>query len=359
LLPPVAPRPAAATVDAQGTLVIEHVPEKPAELPATATSPVPPATKASSETGKETPDSYQPDTLDPQTAKLYSDSINELRNRQAALVKKLAAYLRDHGSGPHKDGRQQAEALLAAVLPVACLSQASVATFNPAARRLADRLLPGNYASAANRPASLVNVTPRNELNAVATLLYAHSNLPLRELSIASEDWQYEQKAEIVQLFLNNQHQPVELSPLEQLRYRWDFVAEYGLFYELKQLGIGSQWSWQQLTPRLGFEVPKIIDDAELTEAYEDCFDKSLQLYSQLQQKGFETEAQYTALQGHKLRWNVSYTAAELQTIIHQLSGLEFAAAGQQLFAEVQERLSETHPLVAAAIMRRPAKTTA
>ena len=55
---------------------------------------------------------------------------------------------------------------------------------------------------------------------------------------------------------------------------------------------------WQYITPRYGYEIPQLIEDAGLSEAFEACFDISLELFSYLQSAGYHNEAQYAALHG-------------------------------------------------------------
>jgi hypothetical protein len=108
--------------------------------------------------------------------------------------------------------------------------------------------------------------------------------------------------------------------------------------------------NWQQLTPRFGYNTPKLIDDAGLNEQFEACFDISLKLYSTLQQAGYQLEAQYATLLGHKMRWKVTYNAREAFLIHEILADPKTPLACQKLIAEMHEKLTEAHPLLAEAM---------
>jgi thymidylate synthase ThyX len=105
--------------------------------------------------------------------------------------------------------------------------------------------------------------------------------------------------------------------------------------------------AWQQLTPRYGYEVPQLVEDAGLADQFEACFDLSLQLHSLLEQAGFHAEAQYATLFGHRMRWKVTYNAREAFHL-HELRTSPQGHPGyRKLVQHMHEKLSEVHPLLA------------
>jgi dTMP kinase len=342
LLPQPRPRTAAAAVElpsvAQPAPALDQ-PKKPVE-------------KAVNRSAKS--DFYIPPALDPKTARFFSDSVNELRNRHGRLVTALAAYLRQAENRSEADARKSASVTLRSVLPVTYLDGAPIQPANAAVRGLLNELTQSTHADPGQSIASLAAVVPRNEFDSIPTMLFPQSDLSLRELLNASEDWNYEQKAKILTLFLNDQSAPGDrepLSALDSISYTWDFTTEYQLFAQLYSTKLGRALSWQSLTPRLGFAVPQVIDDADLTDLYEESFDVSLRFYSQLQQKGYDNEAQYAVLLGHKLRWNITYSANEQSQIFAVLRGMDATSVGP-LFNAMSEKIGETHPLLAEYLSR-------
>lgn len=293
---------------------------------------------------------YIPASLDKQTAELYRNGIDTLRAKHANLLNKLIQYLEQQGpADANNDLGARAATIARAVLPVASIGGVVVAPHNPTAKRLLDKLSSGSYAEPVHEQTTLIQATPRNELDIVPQLLYAQANVPFRDLSLLTENWNYEQRSEILNLFLSNIPNPNDAdatSPLDLVTYSWDMVSEYSLFYDLLLYSTGRTQSIQTLTPRLGFEVPRIIEDVDLTDEYEDCFDLSLQLYSRLQSNGFENEAQYVTLQGHKLRWHVSYSAREMPAIIAHLQSMKDQPTAVDLAKVMHDKISETHPLI-------------
>lgn len=216
-------------------------------------------------------------------------------------------------------------------------------------RELAGKYLPAKHADAAADAVTLVDFWPKNELLLVADMLYEHSNLPLEQLQAAVSDWPYERKTEVFKAYmgerLNRRHRPGRA--LEKAHYSWDLVCDYGIFRDLQRHRMVDDMNWQLLTPRYGYDVPKLIEDAGLTEQFEACFDASLNLHAQLQKAGYRIEAQYATLLGHKMRWKVTYNARQAFHM-HELRTTSQGHPGyRKLVLQMHEKLAEVHPLLA------------
>ncbi len=198
----------------------------------------------------------------------------------------------------------------------------------------------------------LVNVWPRNELDLVPHMLYEHSNLSLKEIEEQVADWTYDQKMEVMNSYigerLNRRHKPGRA--LEQAHYSWDIICDYGNFRDLQRHRMVDDLQWQELTPRFGYDVPKLVEEAGLTEQFEKCFDLSYKLYSELQAAGYELEAQYATLFGHKMRWKIMYNARQAFHL-HELRTAPQGHPGyRKLVKEMHDRIAEEHPELAKAM---------
>lgn len=217
---------------------------------------------------------------------------------------------------------------------------------------LTQQYLPANHTDPSQTPVSLSDVWPRNELDIVADMLYEHSDLSLETIRQVVAGWSYDQKANIFMAYmgerLNRRHKPGRA--IEKIHYSWDLICDYGIFRDLQRHRIVDDLEWQELTPRHGFDIPKLIEDAGLADMFEDCFDESLRLYSLLQQNGYALEAQYATLLGHKMRWKVTYNAREAFHI-HELRTSPQGHPGyRKLVAQMHDKLAEIHPLMASAM---------
>lgn len=219
-------------------------------------------------------------------------------------------------------------------------------------KAIADQSLPAEHSLAATEPVTLSEVWPKNELDLVADMLYEHSSLPLRQIRNEVRDWSYDQKLEVFKAYvgerLNRRHRPGRA--LEKAHYSWDLVCDYGIFRDLQRHRIVDDLNWQLLTPRYGYDVPALVEEAGLTELFEQCFDLSLQLYSLLQAEGYGLEAQYATLLGHKMRWKITYNAREAFHL-HELRTSPQGHPGyRKLVLQMHEKLAEVHPLLAEAM---------
>lgn len=220
-----------------------------------------------------------------------------------------------------------------------------------AVKELADKYLPDNHASPADE-VRLVSYWPRNELDLVPDMLYEHSSLPLKDLQTQTAKWSIAKKEEVFSAYvgerLNRRHKPGRA--IEKAHYSWDLVCDYGIFRDLQRHRMVDDMNWQLLTPRYGYEVPKLVEDAQLAEMFEKCFDLSLELYSALQAAGYALEAQYATLLGHRMRWKVTYNAREAFHF-HELRTSPQGHPGyRKLVLQMHEKLAEVHPMMAEAM---------
>jgi dTMP kinase len=220
-------------------------------------------------------------------------------------------------------------------------------------KKLAEDYLPDNHATAPAQDVTLIDYWPKNELLLVPDMLYEHSNLPLEQLQSTVSDWPYDQKTAVFRTYmgerLNRRMRPGRA--VEKAHYSWDLVCDYGIFRDLQRHRMVDDMNWQLLTPRYGYEIPALVEEAGLTEQFEACFDISLKLYSLLQKEGYALEAQYATLLGHKMRWKVTYNAREAFHL-HELRTTPQGHPGyRKLVLQMHEKLAEVHPLLADAMI--------
>ena len=225
------------------------------------------------------------------------------------------------------------------------------ATTYKAVQELAHATLPETH-SLDHEAVALTSVWPKNELDLVPDMLYEHSSLSLSDIENATQKWPYERRLEAFNTYmgdrLNRRHKPGRA--LEKAHYSWDLVCDYGIFRDLQRHRIVDDLQWQMLTPRYGYDVPQLVEDAGLSDLFEKAFDLSLELYSKLQAAGYQLEAQYATLLGHKMRWKITYNAREAFHF-HELRTSPQGHPGyRKLVQQMHEKLAEVHPLMAEAM---------
>ncbi len=216
--------------------------------------------------------------------------------------------------------------------------------------KLASSLLPNTFNdNSSNKPVYLSSFFPKNELDIIADILYEHSDLPLNEIKQQVETWNYQQKTDIVKTFvgerLNRRQRPGRA--FEQIHYSFDLLCDYGIFRDLQRHRMVDDLNWQKLSPRLGYEIPDLVEKAGLSELYEKCFDLSLGLFSALQAEGYSEEAQYAVLLGHKMRWKVTLNAREAYQMLELRTSPQGHSGYRKLAQQMYEQIADVHPIIA------------
>ena len=220
-----------------------------------------------------------------------------------------------------------------------------------AMRDLANELLPANH-TRDHQDVSLIDYSPRNELDVVPHMLYEHNDASLKSITESTRSWSYDKKLKVFSAYmgerLNRRQKPGRA--LENITYTWDLVCDYGIFRDLQRHRMVSDLTWQTLSPRLGYDTPKLVEEAGLSDAYDACFDLSLQLHSKLVAAGHALEAQYATLLGHKMRWKVTMNAREAFHFNELRTSPQGHPGYRKLVLKMHEKLAEVHPNIAEAM---------
>lgn len=270
---------------------------------------------------------------------LQSDELLEARETGLKIlenVRKVAPAFYERADKPERGGATIAY---------------RVNTFNNV-KKLSEKYLTDTYGDLPD-DVRLVNYFPKNELELVPDMLYEHSTLPLSVIEDQVDSWPLLKKTTVFENYigerLNRRHKPGRA--LEKAHYTWDIVCDYGIFRDLQRHRMVDNFQWQLLTPRYGYEIPKLVEDADLIDQYQQCFDESLELYSLLQEAGYQVEAQYATLLGHKMRWQITYNAREAFHL-HELRTSPQGHPGyRKLVQQMHDKFAEVHPLLAHAMI--------
>lgn len=201
----------------------------------------------------------------------------------------------------------------------------------------------------ADEPVTLTDFWPKNELDVLPHILYEQSTLSLDELSQAIGEWSYSEKETALKAAfgerLNRRHKPGRA--LEFAHYNFDLVCDYGIFRDLQRHRIVDGLEWQLLTPHYGYEIPKLVTEAGLDDQFEACFDLSAKLYQYLLENGYNYEAQYATLLGHKMRWKVMLNAREAFHFMELRTSPQGHPGYRKLAKQMYDKIAEIHPIIA------------
>lgn len=287
---------------------------------------------------------YTPGILNKAAARLYTQKMDQILNLQAELYQKLTTHFKTDRSAEVTEALKQ-------TLPVSIISPLTRYAFakpylkspDHPLQDAAEVYLPDQLAPAAS-DLELLNYVPRNELDLVSDIMYDESNLSYRDIQREVAKWPYEGKFKALQAYINSRHS--NKNPPERADYSWDITTSFNTFASFASHGIGRGLQWQLLTPRHGYKVPSVIEEASLTDSFEACFDISLEIYSQLQSAGYYQEAQYATLGGHKIRWKVSTSAADIFQLKKLLGSASEESGVTRLIQKMNVKLTEVHPII-------------
>jgi dTMP kinase len=193
--------------------------------------------------------------------------------------------------------------------------------------------------------ASLLEVSPRREFDILAESVYPFSELSLAEITEKVTEWPYQQKYSALRQAVD---QP---GLLDKVRYKMDIISDQVTLKDMIKIAGLREVQAQAASPRFGFEVPVLIEEARLDDAYNQIFDDSLKLHSLVQSAGQDATAEYATLLGHKTRWQLSATAGQLQYALTVRGGEDY----NRLADSIIEKLIEVHPLLWEVITGKPA----
>lgn len=269
---------------------------------------------------------HVPRSLDNDTKASYKELLDKILSIRSEIAKHLADYNVD-------------QSVLNLLLPIASDKEMSKTITARASHKTNSVPVLREHYSIDSSPLRLVSVSPRNEFDCLPKLLFPHSANSISEISDQVSEWQYDKKLSILQEFLSNT--PVNV--LEEAEYTFEIISDYSTYKR-----VGAAWSaatiqHQAFTPRNGYEVPQDIQEAGLGDQWEECFDLSLKLFSVLQSSGTETEAQLATLCGHKIRWDLTLSLADLYETRTTLSN-------EQVYQHIIEKVAEVHPVLAGAL---------
>ncbi|MEX2007025.1 MAG: thymidylate kinase [Candidatus Saccharimonadales bacterium] len=196
----------------------------------------------------------------------------------------------------------------------------------------------------ASEPVRLLQALPRNEFEILADGIYPFSNLSKSDIENELDSWSYEQKSQALSAIV------AKPTLSREICYRLDAICDFLSFQTMRSSSIGYDFSLQPPTPRYGYDMPKIIEDAGLEDTFMECFDESLKLYSTLQSKSSQENASYATLTGHKIRMQFNLKAADLSQALH--SGSPKPDTYLKLLEEIQEKVSSAHPIIWASLSK-------
>jgi thymidylate synthase ThyX len=201
----------------------------------------------------------------------------------------------------------------------AYLDQTREATASMAARLFAQE--PGPGAGTDEPLVRLVDFDPDGEVKMLAAMLYPHVDLPEERIAERVDRMTTAERLALVRAYVgergNRRHKPGRA--LERTGYRFDVLADYGAFRDLQRHRMLTV-EWQRFTPRHGYVRPVALDEAGVTERFDEAMDRSAALYDALVES-CPNLAAYAVSLAYRVRFVMQLNAREAMHLIELRSG--------------------------------------
>ncbi|HSB88212.1 MAG TPA: FAD-dependent thymidylate synthase, partial [Ilumatobacteraceae bacterium] len=175
----------------------------------------------------------------------------------------------------------------------------------------------------------------------LTAICYPHTNLPEAQLMDRVRGLGPTERLALVRAYVgereNRRHKPGRA--LERIAYRFDVLSDYGAFRDLQRHRMLTI-EWQQLTPNHGYVRPELIDDAGLTEVFDDAMARSAALYDMLKDD-FPQQASYAVSMAYRLRYSMQFNAREAMHMLELRSSPQGHPAYRHIVLEMHRLIKE------------------
>lgn len=205
-----------------------------------------------------------------------------------------------------------------------------------------DAVLPSGLGLDNTAGVQLIARQPLNEFELLAPFLFQNQNIGAEDLleSISMLSYEEKRRLHIGMLKAAFDHQ-ADVS-LASSSLTWEIASDITTLVGVLQT---EQWRGKILTqrfsPRLGYQVMRSIEETGLSDLFEKNFDISFELFSTLQTAGYELEAQYAVLNGHRARWQNS---SQLNEFIANVD-MQHTRSTRKLAHMLLDTLKDIYPL--------------
>ncbi len=205
---------------------------------------------------------------------------------------------------------------------------------------IADRLLGGADPEPAPE-VTLVDFDPDAEVKAVASMLYAHSDLPETQIEARVRAMSVDDRISVFRAYAgdrtNRRHKPGRA--LERPTYRFDVLADYGAFRDLQRHRMLTI-EWQKLTTRHGYDRPPAVDAAGQTDAFDEAMGRSADLHDTLLED-FPQQASYAVSLAYKVRFYLHLNARSAMHMLELRSGPQGHPAYRRVAQQMHRLIAE------------------
>lgn len=222
-------------------------------------------------------------------------------------------------------------------------------------RESTSELVSGLFAETPVERAPAVTLTdfdPEGEDKLIAAICYSHTNLPEHQIMERVRRMSHTEKVAILKAYIgdreNRRHRPGRA--FERIDYRFDVLSDYGAFRDLQRHRLLTI-EWQALTPNHGYSRPDLVDEAGLTEEFDEAMVRSAALYDALVDD-FPQQASYAVAMAYRVRYVMQFNAREAMHMLELRSSPQGHPAYRKVALDMHRLIADQagHKAVAEAM---------
>jgi thymidylate synthase ThyX len=180
----------------------------------------------------------------------------------------------------------------------------------------------------------------------IALLIFESSDIGMEEAKKIVLAMPGQKKAELMSGYFalrkNRRQKPSRA--FESVNYVFEIMGNYGIFRDLQRHRILTQMK-QDVSTRLGFDMPDEISEAGFADLWKDAMYKSAEVYEKVCAK-LPKEASYCVPFAYRIRWVFGLNLREAFHFIELRSGEQGHPDYRKVAIEMQRQISEVDPVI-------------
>lgn len=190
-------------------------------------------------------------------------------------------------------------------------------------------------------PVVLTDFDPDGENKVIAAICYPHTALPESQILHRVEQMSVEEKMSVLKAYVgeraNRRHRPGRA--FERTDYRFDVLSDYGAFRDLQRHRLLTI-EWQALTPNHGYTRPDLVDEAGMTDVFDEVMGRSAALYDALIEN-FPEQASYAVSMAYRVRYSMQFNAREAMHMLELRSSPQGHPAYRRVALDMHRLIGE------------------
>jgi hypothetical protein len=198
---------------------------------------------------------------------------------------------------------------------------------------------------------TLTDYDPLGEEKVIAAAMYASSDLPDDRLQSLAHSMSADERDWVLRAYVgergNRRHKPGRA--FERTGYRFDVLCDYGAFRDLQRHRLLTL-EWQRLSPRHGFDTPKVVADAGMTDEWNRVMEDSAATWATVADQAGPDVAQYAVSMAYRIRFVLQMSAREAIHLIELRSSPQGHPTYRRIAKQMHELIDTTagHRAIAA-----------